>query len=168
MGKESFLKRLKQTIIDIKGVYKDCEKYNAISIRGNKDFIYKTKLALDLLQEKSPDAFNLIKGSLKDIIMGSHSYAGVDYSTCVIGNAYMAPLIIYASTLAHEAYHIELYRKFKKDNPSIRKVPPEVYGGAIGEKKALDYEVGVLRQLGADEATIEKCSKLYDTKWWEE
>ena len=164
--------RFKKALIESKALFGPSKTIEGIAIHGSQEFIHLTSQALLLLKEKAPEAYQLIQQHIGRILSGTRSRVLVRMlpsfpAWCIVGQgSASSPLIEYAAGLAHEAYHGHLYATYKKSNPKSR-VPYEACGGEKGEQLCLDYECRVLRQLGADEATVQQARDSMRSRWWE-
>jgi hypothetical protein len=70
-----------------------------------------------------------------------------------------SPSIWYASGIAHEGFHIKLYRGAKQRNEG-REPDANIYGGVEGEKKCLEYQLRVLEELKAEDFYLKYVREL--------
>ena len=116
MSFKDFYPQFKKAIVDIKGLFDKNYRFFSIEIVGRTDFISKTKEALELLREKMPDVFDLVIKYISGISQGSKTKIDVDVfgkGWCFVGESYKDNSILYAASLAHEAYHCKLFYEFK-------------------------------------------------------
>jgi len=146
--------------------------HDGFAIRGSDAFVRATVEALEILKARTPDVYALLQNHIGDIISGQPS--GVFPNMLWLGPTVvlMGPsfsersALEYAGTLAHEAYHCELYRAAER-NIAGRFIPENAYTGEDAERSCLRYQCDVLRRLGLDEAQIERYESSLEAKWWE-
>ncbi len=141
---------------------KRSETIDAIEIRGDDEFLLRSREALALL--RSTSQFVLIQAHLGAIHQGRRSgmKAWAKRPTFIVGKAtWQHSSIWYAGAIAHDSYHAKLYRDAKK-KVSPKEPDANMWTGAEAEKKCLAFQRRVLLELNADEKTlayIEDCAK---------
>ena len=116
-----------------------------IEVEGSDSFVAKTTEALTLLSKSS--AFCGISNYLGKILEAQRSgmRANEDPPTYDVGQAtWMANVIWYASTIAHDTYHSYLYHMAGLRSAQV---PEDAWKGADAEKKCNEFQVLVLKQL---------------------
>ena len=133
---------------------------DGIAIRGGSEFIKRTKESLTLLG--SVPEFALIRDSIAVIRQARRSgmKAWLPKPTFNVGKPTWSHSVVwYAGAIAHDAYHAKLYGDAMKHRRGNKR-HAESWTGAAAEKKCLEFQRRVLRQLDADEmliAYVEKC-----------
>ena len=134
-------------------------KVGKLNIVGPLEFFEQTCNALKLLQEKCPDAFKKIELYLETILFYKRSgiFSTLSKPLCMVSkkSAYHS-LVWYASGLAHESYHVYLYRTKANDMSDQEE-----------ERLCLEYEATILIRLGADESMIAYIKKAGEKRHWE-
>ncbi len=139
--------------------------YKSIEIRGGGDFIAQTIAALDLLKEKAPDAFQKIQTYVGIIEQGEHSgmWAWEIPPRYEVGDATaFFSVTWYASTIAHDATHSELYAQYQAAHPG-EIVPDDAYGGVEVERFCIGYQLEIARRIGAPQSEVDYLSSLDGT-----
>lgn len=67
----------------------------------------------------------------------------------------------YASTIAHDATHSELYHEYKTKYSSV--VPYDIWSGVSAERFCNAYQLDVLKRIGAPQYEIDYLSSLDGT-----
>jgi hypothetical protein len=135
---------------------------DGIAIRGGAEFIERTVESLSLL--KTLPEFDVIRDRIAIIRQARRSgmKAWLPRPTFNVGKLTRNHSAIwYAGAIAHDAYHAKLYGDAKKNG---RRNAPDAdrWTGAQAEKRCLEFQREVLRQLHADEkmlAYVEKCQE---------
>ena len=143
----------------------DWSMYGTITIKGNVEFILQTRSALALLEQNDPDAFNKIQTYVGIIEQGEHSgmWAWEMPPRYEVGDATAFYSVTwYASTIAHDATHSELYTRYQADHPG-ESVPSEVFSGVEIERFCNGYQLEVLKRIGAPQNEIDYMSTLDGT-----
>ena len=165
-------RRLKITVRIIRALLGKRRMHETVTICGHEEFIISTVKALELLKEKAPDAYELLRRYVGNIISGKPSGVFPDIlwlgpTFVIIGSSYSeGSTIEYAGALAHEAYHCELYTNAERENPG-KSVEATAYSGEHAERLCLQYQCDVLRRLGLDEKDIKQYESAMDTRWWD-
>jgi hypothetical protein len=139
--------------------------YSGIEIRGNAEFVKQTRAALILLDQKAPAAFEKIQTYIGMIEQGEHSgmWAWENPPRYEVGNATaFFSVTWYASTIAHDATHSELYAQYQAAHPN-QPVPEVAYGGVEIERFCIGYQLDVSKQIGAPQSEIDYLSTLDGT-----
>ena len=130
--------------------------FGALDVIGTQDFIDKTSLALTLLQDTSPDAYLKIQTYVGLIKQGDHSgmWAFENPPRYEVGERTAdASTTWYASTIAHDATHSELYHEYLAQNGSP--VPDDAWASVAAEQFCIAYQLKVLEEVGGTESEIE-------------
>jgi len=139
--------------------------YGGIEIRGNAEFVTQTIEALTLLEQKAPVAFIKIQTYVGIIEQGQHSgmWAWEQPPRYEVGDttAFFS-VSWYASTIAHDATHSELYTQYQAAHPG-EAVPEDAYGGVEIERFCIGYQLEVAKQIGAPQGEIDYLSTLDGT-----
>jgi hypothetical protein len=139
--------------------------YGGIEINGNAAFTTQTIAALTLLEQKAPDAFQKIQTYVGIIEQGEHSgmWAWEVPPRYEVGDATaFFSVSWYASTIAHDATHSELYAQYQASHAG-EFVPLEAYGGVEIERFCIGYQLEVSRRIGAPQSEIDYLSTLDGT-----
>ncbi len=131
--------------------------YGGIEIMGDAEFIRQTRTALALLEQKAPDAFKKVQTYIGSIEQGEHSgmWAWEDPPRYEVGDATaFFSVTWYASTIAHDATHSELYARYLAAHHG-KSVPRNAYGGVEIERFCINYQIEVSRQVGAPQNEID-------------
>jgi hypothetical protein len=139
--------------------------YGGIKIKGNSEFVAQTRAALTLLEQKAPDAFRKIQTYVGIIGQGQHSGMWAweqppRYEVNDVTAFYSVSW--YASTIAHDATHSELYAQYQATHPG-KPVPEDAYGGVPIERFCIGYQLNVARRIGAPQSEIDYLSTLDGT-----
>jgi hypothetical protein len=153
-----------------------------VVIIGDDAFVRATNEALELLRNKTPDAYALLQKHVGCIVSSKPTrFSKQTFAACCITSllalaptaaVLMRPYVLELSVekragiLAHETYHAELYRLAQNRNPR-QKVPKNAYSGEYAESLCVAYECDVLRRLGADVFYIYRKERQLESKWWE-
>jgi hypothetical protein len=139
--------------------------YGGIKIKGNSEFTAQTRAALTLLEQKAPDAFGKIQTYVGIIEQGEHSgmWAWEQPPRYEVGDATaFFSVSWYASTIAHDATHSELYTQYQAAHPG-ESVPEDAYGGVEIERFCIGYQLDVAKRIGAPQSEIDYLSTLDGT-----
>lgn len=133
-----------------------------LTVRGSDAFVRQTNAALELLQTKAPEAYAKILRYVGIIEQGQHSgmWAHENPPRYEVGDATaFASLPWYASTIAHDATHSELYYNYLAEHPG-EPVPQEAWAGIESERFSITYQLDVLTRVGGSEFEIEYLAGL--------
>ena len=139
--------------------------YGSIKIKGDSEFIAQTVAALTLLEQKAPDAFQKIQTYIGIIEQGEHSgmWAWEEPPRYEVGDATAFYSVTwYASTIAHDATHSELYAQYQIAHPG-QPVPDNAYGGVDIERFCIGYQLEVSKRIDAPQSEIDYLSSLDGT-----
>ncbi len=131
--------------------------YGNIKIIGSEEFVTQTRAALALLEAKDIAAFNKIQTYVGIIQQGEHSGMWaweVPPRYEVADPTAFYSLTWYASTIAHDATHSELYQQYAAAHPG-ENVPEDAYGGVENERFCNGYQLEVLKRIGAPQHEID-------------
>jgi len=143
----------------------DPSNYGGISIKGDAEFTAQTRAALTLLEQKYPDAFRKVQTYIGIIEQGEHSGMWVweNPPRYEVGEATaFFSVTWYASTIAHDATHSELYTQYQAAHPN-QPVPEDAYGGVEIERFCIGYQLEVSKRIGAPQGEIDYLSTLDGT-----
>ena len=127
------------------------EAIEGIEVEGDAYFKAKTRAALGLL--KNLPEFAAIQSHLSRIKQFSCSgvFPNEEHPIFYVGRpTFQAPLLWYASVIAHESYHVTLHRQAKAANGG-REPGVEAYIGAAPERASIEFQMKVLERLNAPE-----------------
>ena len=138
-----------------------------ILISGNKKFIRRTKIALQLLKERDNIEYkNVISYSGKITMLEYTGGMNVfeEIPTAYMGKSHNKERIYwYASCIVHEAHHSKLYfTALEEGRDGIKE-----YAGHIAEMYCLTKQIETLKKIGSPREIIEYATTLYDSKWYE-
>jgi hypothetical protein len=131
--------------------------YGNIKIIGSEAFLGQTRAALALLEANDKAAFDKVQTYVGIIEQGEHSgmWAWEVPPRYEVGDpTAFYSVTWYASTIAHDATHSELYHQYAAAHPG-EYVPDDVYGGVEIERFCNGYQLEVLKRIGAPQAEID-------------
>jgi hypothetical protein len=140
----------------------DATRYGGIKIVGTTEFVTQTRAALALLEQKDPQAFAKIQTYIGIIEQGDHSgmWAWEDPPRYEVGDATaFFSVTWYASTIAHDATHSELYVQYQRKHPG-QPVPQQAYSSVEVEIFCNTYQLKVLQHIGAPENEVDYMATL--------
>jgi hypothetical protein len=143
----------------------DPSNYGGIEINGNSEFVTQTRAALTLLEQKAPGAFKKIQTYIGIIEQGEHSgmWAWENPPLYEVGDATaFFSVTWYASTIAHDATHSELFAQYQAAHPN-QPVPENAYGGVEIERFCIGYQLEVSKLIEAPQSEIDYLSTLDGT-----
>lgn len=119
--------------------------YNGIQVRGSDRFLEQITEALALVRRESPADFAIIAEHVEMIESSHRSGMRVARATCSLAPATAFHSLTWcAGSIAHEAYHSKLARQ-----------PGHSYGLAEEEQACIDYQLTVMKRLGAPREEID-------------
>lgn len=130
------------------------EHFDGIRLRGEAEFLHRTREALILLRPTS--GFVEIQSNIRLIHQGRRSgmKAWAKEPTFTVGKpTWKHSALWYAGAIAHDAYHSKLYAEAKNATPGLEP-DADSWTGTEAEKKCLGFQRKVLLQLNADPETI--------------
>ena len=137
----------------------------AIVILGEPAFVEQTQQALRLLEERAPDAYDKVIRYVGVIEQSDRSgmwafeepprYAVADVTA-------FYSLTWYASTIAHDATHSELYHEYLAAHPG-EPVPADVWTGFESERFCNAYQLDVLMRIGGPAGEVDYLAGLSGT-----
>jgi hypothetical protein len=136
-----------------------------IVIKGSLDFVTQTCSALALLEQRDVEAIHKVQTYVGIIEQGEHSGMWVweippRYE---VGDATaFSSLTWYASTIAHDATHSELYTQYQLAHPG-ELVPEDIYSSVDVERFCNAYQRQVLMRIGAPQSEIDYMATLDGT-----
>jgi hypothetical protein len=138
--------------------------FDGVQVRGNKEFIQQVEASLTLLRDKSPDAFALTRQYVKRIRQsrrsGMRAYANPP--TFDLGNKTAHHSVTWcAGSIAHDAFHSKLYHEYREANGEP--VPDDAWCGQARELECNNFQLGVLKDIGAPEYEVSYLSGLDGT-----
>jgi hypothetical protein len=134
--------------------------HNGLLLIGPASFIEETQGALDLLAERDPEAYVFVRQTLAVVVQArtSRVYPFPNVTT-VSERVRKSGPEWYASSLAHEAYHIYLYHQ------SAATATP--WQGSEAERVSLSFQYTVASRLGAKDATLRHLDDALALRYWE-
>jgi hypothetical protein len=128
-----------------------------ILIHGSDAFVQQTRQALDLLRVKAPDAYSIVTTYVSIIEEGEHSgmWANEEQPRYEVNDkTAFYSLTWYASTIAHDATHSELYHKYLDSHPG-QGVPDDIWIGVGPEKFCIAFQLDVLKRIGGPSSEVD-------------
>jgi hypothetical protein len=136
-----------------------------IVIRGDPAFVEQTQNALALLAERAPDAYDKVMRFVGEIEQGDRSgmwaYEDPPRYAVSLETAFTS-LTWYASTIAHDATHSELYHEYLAAHPG-GDVPDDVWTGFEAERFCNAYQLDVLTRIGGPPHEVDYLAGLSGT-----
>ncbi|TFG67952.1 MAG: hypothetical protein E4H27_08440 [Anaerolineales bacterium] len=123
--------------------------FDTIEIIGTQEFIDQTTQALSLLQTASPEGYQKIETYVGVIQQDEHSgmFAYEDPPRYTVGaRTANYSTTWYASTIAHDATHSELYHEYIAKNGEP--VPDDVWTSVAAEQFCIAYQLKILKEIG--------------------
>jgi hypothetical protein len=130
------------------------EAVQGIEIRGDDEFLVRTKDALSILH--CAPHFGVVQANLAVIRQGKRSGMRVwgAKPVFVVGAAtWKHSRLWYAGAIAHDAYHAMLYREAKGGGAGTEP-NADAWAGPEAERQCLGFQKQILAHLGAGEDTI--------------
>ena len=142
-----------------------------IRLIGSKNFINRTRDALNLLHDKDFMSYKIVIQNLGAIVENKLDI-GLSYFDPLkeVPTAFMTTyscmydLKWYAAALVHEAYHSKLFSDAIEDD----KNPFDEYRGYSAEMYCLTKQVECLKKIEAEKNDILYAIEFYDKKWWKD
>jgi len=137
----------------------------SIEIIGTDRFISQTKMALSLLETLAPDAYNKVMTYVGVIEQGERSgmWAYEDPPRYEVNDSTAFYSITwYASTIAHDATHSELYHEYLAAYDG-EDVPADAWGGVTAERFCLSYQLVVLKKIRGPRHEVKYLASLTGT-----
>lgn len=136
----------------------------AIEIEGSLKYRVQVESCLDLLSKKAQREYRLIKGHIGVISQngksGMRAWENPPRYQMSDATAFYS-LSWCAGTIAHDAYHSFLYKKHSSIDGS--KPSYEKWAGTSAEKKSIDFQLSVMRKIGASDHEINYLKSLDGT-----
>lgn len=129
--------------------------FYGVTVYGSASFIEQVERSLDLLRDKSPDAFKLTQRYAPRIEQNSRSGMrayddpptfNLSEKTASVSDTWCA------GSIAHDAYHSKLYHEYLEAHEDP--VPDEVWCGQARELECFRYQARVMRDIDAPESEI--------------
>lgn len=134
-------------------------RVDGIALKGSPAFVEKTALALAELRRSARHGEIVASLGAIEEWACSGMHVRLRVPTYRVGSAtWNADTQWYASTIAHDARHAQLY--FEARRRLGREPPDEAWMGVPGERLCLQYQIDVLRELGASPARIAYLERL--------
>ncbi len=137
---------------------------HTISIRGNANYVQQVNLCLDTLASRSKQDYDFVVEHIGIISQNSRSgmiawenpprYDMSDQTAFA-----SAPWC--ASTIAHDAYHSFLYKKFKTS--PTKRTEYDLWGGFDAEREAIAYQLQTAIRIGSPPHEIDYLKSLDGT-----
>lgn len=144
-----FYKMAMMTNVIGKLIFSNKENYQNILIVGNSMFFEKIKKALELLKDRSRDAYKIVSQSISMIIETKDDYLSVGKSGASLlltgSDVRKTSDIWLAGIIAFYGFRAKLYNDAKQSMGINYKIPNEIYSG----KNAWDFQYNVLNQIGS-------------------
>lgn len=134
--------------------------HDGIAINGNKAFTTQVKKCLDILKKRYPESHQFVKQHVGIIAQSSRSgmvawHRPPMYQMSDLTAFYSETWC--ASTIAHDAYHSYLYKKFKPKNGD--RTPERYWADFKAERLAINYQIRVARKIDAPDHEISHLEK---------
>jgi hypothetical protein len=130
-----------------------------LSIKGNEAFVLHITNALNLVSEKAPEEFAMLKKYVMRIEQYEKSGMRVESKTIELADPTTFHSLEWcASVLVHEAFHSKFYHDYMKNNPG-QAIPYDVYAGTEIEKKCNVLQAEVGEKIGLSQDDIEYLRK---------
>jgi hypothetical protein len=136
-----------------------------VVILGDTAFVEQTQLALTLLEDRAPDAYEKVLRYVGVIAQDERSgmWAAEDPPRYAVSDeTAFYSLTWYASTIAHDATHSELYHEYRAANPGGA-VPDDAWTGFESERFCNAYQLDVLTRIGGPPQEVEYLAGLTGT-----
>jgi hypothetical protein len=136
-----------------------------IAIIGDPPFVEQTRLALALLEENAPEAYQKVLRYIGVIAQDERSgmWAAEEPPRYAVSDTTaFYSLTWYASTIAHDATHSELYHEHLATHPG-EVVPDDVWIGVESERFCNAYQLDVLRRIGGPSQEVDYLAGLAGT-----
>jgi hypothetical protein len=136
-----------------------------IVIVGDPAFVEQTQLALALLQERAPEAYQKVIRYVGVISQDERSGMWAFETPpryAVSDETAFFSLTWYASTIAHDATHSELYHEFLAAHPG-EMVPDDAWTGFESERFCNAYQLDVLTRIGGPPTEVDYLAGLSGT-----
>lgn len=135
-----------------------------IDIEGSPEYRKQVGQALNLLKNKAPNAYQIVKKYVGKILQNKRSgmAAFENPPTYKMSDrTAFYSLTWCAGTIAHDSYHSKLYHDYreKKGEP----VPYEIWAGFEAEKKCIKHQMETLMLIEAPLHEINHCTSLDGT-----
>lgn len=138
-------------------------KVYSIEIEGEARYKKQVRACLGLISKKAQEDYVLIKNSIGIITQsnrsGMRAWENPPRYEMSDKTAFHS-LTWCAGTIAHDAYHSFLYQKHAKPNS---KLPYDKWAGFEAEKKAIAFQIEVMKKIGASDLEINYLKSLDGT-----
>jgi hypothetical protein len=128
--------------------------YN-IEIKGSPKFEDQIKKALALIQQKSPEAYDVIQHYVGRIEQGNHSgmHATRTPPTYEMGDkTTFYSLTWCAGTIVHDSFHSKLYHDYLRTNSVV---PYDIWTGQQAELKCNAWQLKAMAKIGSPKNEID-------------
>ena len=136
----------------------------AIEIEGSSKYRGQVEACLDLLSKKAQREYQFIKDHIGIISQngksGMRAWENPPRYQMSDTTAFYS-ISWCAGTIAHDAYHSFLYKKYSPINGG--KPPYEKWAGTSAEKKSIKFQLSVMRKIGASNHEISYLKSLDGT-----
>jgi hypothetical protein len=136
--------------------------HDGVVLVGSAAFVQETRDALTLLFVRDPEAHAFVVGSLDAVVSGriSRVYPTTPLDvTTMSARTRAAGTTWYASSLAHEAYHVYQYDEY------VRARTP--WQGREAERQCLVFQYGVAQRLGATASALDHINYGLNLRYWD-
>ena len=147
---------------------KEVRRFDSIVIRGTPEFSEQVGNALVLLKMNSPVAYAIVTNHVGIIEQGKHSgmWAWLKPPKFELNErTAFYSLTWCAGTIAHDSFHSKLYAEYLKEHPKAKRVPNTVWMGEQAEKRCLEHQITVLKEIGAPAREIDWSGQT--NRYWE-
>lgn len=137
---------------------------HSINIEGSERYRKQVKSGLDLLASKAKKEYEFIENHIG--VISQHEKSGMvawenppRYQ--MSNRTAFYSLTWCAGTIAHDAYHSFLYKKHSPQNG--KRTPYNKWAGFASERQAIDFQIKVMKKIGASSHEIDYLKSLDGT-----
>jgi len=134
---------------------------HAIEVEGSLKYKGQVEGCLDLLSKKAKSEYKLVKDHIGVISQngksGMRAWENPPRYQMSDTTAFYS-LSWCAGTIAHDAYHSFLYKKYSPIDGG--KPPYDKWAGTSAEKKSIDFQLSVMKKIGASNHEISYLKSL--------
>lgn len=134
-------------------------QFGRIAVEGDRHFVNRVGAALRILEQKDPEAYDLVERHVPRITQGQHSgmWAYENPPRLELGPATANSSVTWLSgAIAHDAMHAKLYAEL--GGAQQKPVPDEAWSGVVAERTCCRYQAQVLERIGGTQAEIDWCN----------
>ena len=143
------------------------KRFDSVVIRGTPEFRERVANALALLKTNSPAGHAIVTNYVGIIEQAKHSgmRASAKPPTFDLNERTAFYSVTWCvGTIAHDSFHSKLYWDYLKEHAKKR-VPDKIWQGEEAEKRCLEHQVAVLKEIGAPTREITWCGET--NRYWE-